>query len=543
MRLQKMALNGTAIFLVTMPLLAQQIARPCCSVSNVNTATGLVAAKVNATGQGFQFTLTNRALTTRLRAGQGVYANFKTMQVSLDGRTVAGAILPAVAGVRPPALPNVVPSIDNEGTASALRAEGVNIAGPVTGGNQTPGAVALSMIALAGGQIHLASNRPDLAAVPAMLPVPQNANRVNFTVKTFPTAMPSDVIISAQFDNGTPAASGTFTVKPPEVSSIACSPGTVISGMPVSCKIVLNGTVAAAPVTIAGRQRSNPQSSGLPVNVTSNSPAAIANPGQVVVLPGKNEASFSVPTIAIPQPDAVTLLAASAAWQTSTQVKLSPAAIRSLTCEGPVLGSPTDCSCHATYPSSVRAHIRLTAPAPQGFQVKLSFSSSAVHLSGTNSNLVDFPTGATYKDAWLQLNPVATPTALTVSAKDPLAGDTKSFSMTIQPPKVADVGFGNIQYCCAAGMSSISNVPLGGQSVPVTLFLDSPVPQSGMTFNAQYSGTTEITGPAHVTASAEPPLIVDRTTFRVNVMPCGVNPPCQVHLSVGGASATLTVNP
>jgi hypothetical protein len=275
----------------------------------------------------------------------------------------------------------------------------------------------------------------------------------------------------------------------------------------------------------------------LPVNVTSNSPAAIANPGQVVVRPGKNEATFSVPTIPIPQPDTVTLLAASAAWQTSTQIKLNPAAIRSLTCDGQgMYGSPADCSCHGSDSSDVAALIRLTAPAPQGFQIKLSFSSSVVRVSGSNSNPVDFQAGTTYQRAWLQVDPVATPTTLTVSAKDPLAGDTKSFSMTIQPPKVRAVAFGNVEYCCQ-GLTSISNIPLGGKSLALTVFVDSPPPQGGITFNAQYSGTTEITGPSHVTLSGE------RQEFTVTIMPCGVNPPCQVHANVAGVTATLTVNP
>lgn len=117
MRSQQVMLSVMAISLTTVPLFAQQMAKPCCSIVSTNPATGAVAARVNASGQGFQFTLINRALTTRLRAGEGVYANFRTKQVSLDGRTVVGTIMtigPASTGAGPapilnPATSNLPP--------------------------------------------------------------------------------------------------------------------------------------------------------------------------------------------------------------------------------------------------------------------------------------------------------------------------------------------------------------------------------------------------------------------------------------------------
>ena len=65
---------------------------PCCSVTAINAATGIVSAKVNANGAAFQFRLTNANLLKEVRVGTGVYANFTTHQVSLDGKTIAGPI-------------------------------------------------------------------------------------------------------------------------------------------------------------------------------------------------------------------------------------------------------------------------------------------------------------------------------------------------------------------------------------------------------------------------------------------------------------------
>src|SRR5260370_5073484 len=63
------------------------------TVTGVDTKTGVVTAKVNSTGQVFEFTLANKALISRLHAGQGVYVNLGNKQVSLDGKSPSGTIL------------------------------------------------------------------------------------------------------------------------------------------------------------------------------------------------------------------------------------------------------------------------------------------------------------------------------------------------------------------------------------------------------------------------------------------------------------------
>jgi hypothetical protein len=58
---------------------------PCCNITGVNMETGIVAAKENTTGQMFSFKVSNANLLNSLKIGQGVYANFATKQVSLNG--------------------------------------------------------------------------------------------------------------------------------------------------------------------------------------------------------------------------------------------------------------------------------------------------------------------------------------------------------------------------------------------------------------------------------------------------------------------------
>lgn len=62
---------------------------PCCSISAIHTASGIVTGYEKATGRKFQFKVIDTKLLFGLRVGQPVYANFKTMRVSVrsDGST------------------------------------------------------------------------------------------------------------------------------------------------------------------------------------------------------------------------------------------------------------------------------------------------------------------------------------------------------------------------------------------------------------------------------------------------------------------------
>jgi len=72
---------------------------PCCNVTGVDYRTGLVTAQNTATGQTFQFKVSNTSLLKTLRVGQGVYADFATKQVSVDGEapccTIVNLSVPA----------------------------------------------------------------------------------------------------------------------------------------------------------------------------------------------------------------------------------------------------------------------------------------------------------------------------------------------------------------------------------------------------------------------------------------------------------------
>lgn len=102
---------AAALGLVAAPLSAQKPASPCCGIVSIDAATGLVTARVTATGYTFEFKVTNPRTLTSLRVGQGVFANFGGKQVSLDGRSACCSITsgPSAPAAAPPARAPVSP--------------------------------------------------------------------------------------------------------------------------------------------------------------------------------------------------------------------------------------------------------------------------------------------------------------------------------------------------------------------------------------------------------------------------------------------------
>lgn len=77
----------------------------CCSITGVERGTGVISAKVNASNQAFQFKMNNAKTLATVRVGQAVYANFRTGQVSLDGRTQCCTIVTGRPVAPPPPPP------------------------------------------------------------------------------------------------------------------------------------------------------------------------------------------------------------------------------------------------------------------------------------------------------------------------------------------------------------------------------------------------------------------------------------------------------
>ena len=76
-------------------------AAPCCAITAIDARTGVISAKETASGKTFEFKARNPMMVATLKVGQGVYANFATNQVSLDGRTVCCTLTSAPTSTTP----------------------------------------------------------------------------------------------------------------------------------------------------------------------------------------------------------------------------------------------------------------------------------------------------------------------------------------------------------------------------------------------------------------------------------------------------------
>ncbi len=82
-------------------------AAACCKITAIDPHTGVVTARQDASGQTFQFAASPAVLRT-LKLGQGVYANLRSRQVSIDGRSACCNIVSigAASNTLPPSLGN-----------------------------------------------------------------------------------------------------------------------------------------------------------------------------------------------------------------------------------------------------------------------------------------------------------------------------------------------------------------------------------------------------------------------------------------------------
>ena len=80
----------------------------CCTITSIDAEKGLVTAKERSTERTFLFTVSDRSVLASLRVGRPVYANYRTNEVSVDGKKACCAIVgAAVATTRPIAAPIV----------------------------------------------------------------------------------------------------------------------------------------------------------------------------------------------------------------------------------------------------------------------------------------------------------------------------------------------------------------------------------------------------------------------------------------------------
>lgn len=108
---------------------------PCCSVTAIDSGSGIVTAKENATSRTFEFRVTNAALLATLHPGSPVYANFTAKQVSLDGNTACCPITSGPSAPKPMAPANangsgIMPNPGGVGTGTGPFGQSIHAGTP-----------------------------------------------------------------------------------------------------------------------------------------------------------------------------------------------------------------------------------------------------------------------------------------------------------------------------------------------------------------------------------------------------------------------------
>lgn len=385
----------------------------------------------------------------------------------------------------------------------------IGILGPVTGSQDTGGRVDIEVTGPKIGAlvIELRSSNQGIAAVP--LTVTPTQGSAVFVVKTAPVTKPTDVTITAQV--GASSKSAVLQILPPKLSALGCDyPANVIPQKPLKCTAWLDGLAAEA----------------ITVNLSTDLPVANVPPN-VTIRRGEHKETFQVQAQPIAQSATVRVSATYAGVTKSAPLTVLPVALQSLALiQGTVVaGNP------------VQLMVTLTAPAPQsGLLVKFSSNASDQWLVALRDQTIkasNVEEGFSY-----QSYGVSSPTSMTITASSDLltAGDARQVMLQLLPATLQSISI---------DPNHFANVPLGGQQAKVSLWLNgyaccglgTPIDQ----VEIQYSGDTQITGPARVGFK-----YFNATDFTVTVSPCSVQQTCTVlvkaryHGKEMQASATVT---
>ena len=308
------------------PVGAQQPASPCCGITKIDAATGIVTAKVTANGNVFQFKVADARALGLLRVGQGVYANFAGKQVSLDGRRACCAITsgpgapvaappsrtnppsapPAAAPnvARPAAPPSAVPAVPPASRAPARTGPTTSTAlptvrsvsfvgsrpiAPVKGGaagNATGGQEAVLRVELTAPApcvehcgavtvnglrsgympVLVSGNNPAQFNVQRVLvPTDKTVGEAKFV--TVPVVSATPVTISA-WTEGVPPLQATLTVLPPVMQTFVIDKTNVMGGAVVHATVTFTGPPASSSAVKFNVQTTNSQVLGVPASVT-----------------------------------------------------------------------------------------------------------------------------------------------------------------------------------------------------------------------------------------------------------------------------------
>ncbi|MGB6431034.1 MAG: hypothetical protein WBF06_10640 [Candidatus Acidiferrales bacterium] len=209
-------------------------ASACCTVTAINASTGIVTARVTATGQTFTFAASGSVLNS-LRVGQGVYANLTAKQVSLDGKTSCCAILSTAVAAQ--AATSALSGAAPASTGPCCSITAVNAQSNLITGESATG-------------IYFVFSLTSIMAIPPGVSVGRKVY-ANFSTKavSLDGSLAAGTIkylctVPANQNQPCPVGAATCEMQP-ETAGVGCPPVMVQTSTPASCKTGYHGPTCA----------------------------------------------------------------------------------------------------------------------------------------------------------------------------------------------------------------------------------------------------------------------------------------------------------
>lgn len=275
-------------------------------------------------------------------------------------------------------------------------------ADPLTSGNTTWVAVQLTSAPPTTTSIAVASSNPSVAPVPASIVMPANTAWTQFQMQAGQATSPTPATITASL-NGK-SASGTLTVQPTTLKSLAISPSSITGGAQPWTIVMLTGQAPPGGAIVA---------------LSSNSPA-VTPPPSVFVDAGSFSVSFPLQTKSVTTTTTATVTAAWNGASVSAPVTLLPAVAPTAISLSPTSTVGLGGSSFAT------VSIAASQSTDTMFQV---VSSNPAVASVPNGMMV--PAGTTRGGFDIFTSSVSADTPVTISASG--GGVTQSATLLVKP--------------------------------------------------------------------------------------------------------------
>jgi hypothetical protein len=395
---------------------------PCCGITAINKATGIVTAREKSGNRTIEIKATP-AQIQNLRVGQDLFANLETKQASLDGKTLCCGLTFATATPSPtfPAMTLSVapvvpaggsPQIGSSSSAAGTAPSPQPTPSPAPAGGKDSGPTTKPTVAGKGGSKNTDFPNVDTRTINASEGSTAQAIR-GLTAASPPT--PSAPQSPAKQFVPTKTASAD-SIKP-SPSTLAAKPEPEGFGMSFDPATVTGGAKATGTITLSTR----PPPSPLAVSLSSSEPGVLTVPVEVVIGAQKSSADFAVSTKPIATPTVVTVSASLAGHTRTATIHIAPAvsvAAVSLS-SATVIGG-----------SSVSGSVILTGSAAStGVTVTLASNQSVAIVPGS----IQVAGGSSQGTFTIATKPTANSMPATIFAWTAGTGNTKTAQLVVTP--------------------------------------------------------------------------------------------------------------